>query len=110
MNPGKITLVIEPMIAVITNQIQNLGIDAFALGSAAGKNSQMNFRKVLRNPCDSERPLIAFCTPEYLFGTPANGRCQATIGQFSALKDKVDDLHLIVLDEAHKSLDRLPSY
>ena len=113
MNPGKITLVIEPMIAVITNQIQNLklkGIDAFALGGAAGKNSQMNFRKVLRNPCDSERPLIAFCTPEYLFGTPANGRYQATIGQFSALKDKVDDLHLIVLDEAHKILDRLPSY
>ena len=29
----------------------------------------MNFRKVLRNLCDSERPLIAFCTPEYLFGT-----------------------------------------
>ena len=113
MNPGKITLVIEPMITVITNQIQNLklkGIDAFALGGAAGENSQMNFCKVLRNPCDSERPLIAFCTPEYLFGTPANGRYQATIGQFSALKDKVDDLHLIVLDEAHKILDRLPSY
>ena len=43
MNPGKITLVIEPLIAVITNQIQNLtlkGIDAFALGGAAGKTAK----------------------------------------------------------------------
>jgi len=113
MNPSKITLVIEPMVAVITNQIENLkakGIDAFALGSAAGKNNLVNFRKVFRNPSDGEMPLIAFCTPEYLFGTAANGRYPATIGQFSVLEGKADDLHLIVLDEAHKILDRLPSY
>ena len=46
LSPGKITLVIEPMVAVITNQIQNLkakGIDAFALGNAAGKKQSGEF-------------------------------------------------------------------
>lgn len=111
MNPGKITLVVEPVVAVITNQIQSLkskGIDAFALGRAAGKSKLANFRKVFKS--SSDLPIIAFCTPEYLFGTPANGQYQATAGQFSALRDRIDDVHLIVLDEAHKIFDRMPSY
>ena len=87
------------------------GIEAFALGSTAGKTNQlMNFCKVLKNPCDSEAPIIAFCTPEYLFGSPENGRYKATIGQFDVLKNKADELNLVVLDEAHKIFDRLPSY
>ena len=48
MNPGKITLVVEPVVAVITNQIQNLkckGIDAFALGRAAGKCTSTKFSR-----------------------------------------------------------------
>ena len=111
MNPGKITLIVEPVVAVITNQIQNLkakGINAFALGRAAGKSKLANFRKVFRS--SSDIPIIAFCTPEYLFGTPANGQYQATVGQFSALTDRMDDLHLLVMDEAHKIFDRMPSY
>ena len=46
INPGKITQVIEPVVAVITNQIQNLktkGIHPFALGRAAGKSKLSNF-------------------------------------------------------------------
>ena len=88
INPGKITLVIEPVVAVITNQIQNLkskGIDAFALGRAAGKSKLSNFRKVFKS--SSDIPIIAFCIPKYLFGTPANGPYQATVGQFNALRD-----------------------
>jgi len=98
------------MIAVITNQ--NLkGIEAFALGSAAGKMNQlMNSCKVLKNLCDSEAPIIAFCTPEYLFGSPEYGRYKATIGQFDALKNKANEMNLVILDEALKIFDRLPSY
>ena len=113
MNPGKITLVVEPVVAVITNQIQNLkakGINAFALGRAAGKSKLGNFRKVFKSSSESDIPIIAFCTPEYLFGTQANGQYQATVGQYNALIDRMDDMHLIVLDEAHKIFDRMPSY
>ena len=52
MNPGKITLVVEPVVAVITNQIQNLkskGMDAFALGRAAGKSKLANLCKVFKS-------------------------------------------------------------
>ena len=46
LNPGKITLVIEPVVAIITNQVLSLrakGIDAVALGRAAGANKLTNF-------------------------------------------------------------------
>ena len=39
LNPGKISLVVEPVVAVITNQVdalQKKGIDAVVLGPAAG--------------------------------------------------------------------------
>ena len=45
-----------------------------------------------------------------MFGTPANGLYQATVGQFNALRDQINDLHLIVMDEAHKIFHRMPSY
>lgn len=58
----------------------------------------------------SNIPLIAFCTPEYLFGTPASSTFLATTGQFSALKEKEDWLNLIFVDEAHKIFETMPSF
>ena len=40
LSPGKVSLVIEPVVAIISNQIevlQSKGIDAVALGNAAGE-------------------------------------------------------------------------
>ena len=111
LNPGKVTLVIEPVVAVITDQVRslkNMGLDAVALGRAAGNNKLTNFRRVFVDA--SNAPLLAFCTPEYLFGTPASDNFQATFGQFSTLKDKQGTFSLIVLDEAHKIFDRMPSF
>ena len=75
LNPKKVTLVIEPVVVVITNQIQSLrskGIDAIALGMAAGSNKLANFRRVFKSMDKDHIPSIAFCTPEYLFGTTAD--------------------------------------
>ena len=50
--PGKISLVIEPVFAVIVNQVkalQSKGIDAVALGRTAGTSKSANFRWVLRS-------------------------------------------------------------
>ena len=50
MNPGKVTLVIEPMVAIINDQIKTLtakGVDAIALGEPAGKDSKKNFTEFL---------------------------------------------------------------
>ena len=45
LNPGKVSIVIEPVVAIINNQVEalkNKGIDAVALGRAAGnKNHQI---------------------------------------------------------------------
>ena len=46
LNPGKVTLVIEPVVAVITDQVRslkNMGLDAVALGRAAGNDKLTNF-------------------------------------------------------------------
>ena len=113
LNPGKVTVVIEPVVAVITNQIQSLRskrIDSVALGRAAGNSKLANFRRVFKCTDRNDIPSIAFCTPEYLFGTPADGIYQATIGQFTALHDRQDYLYAVVMDEAHKIFDRVPSY
>jgi len=61
------------------------GIDAVALGRGASNSKLANFRRVFKSMDKNDIPSIAFCTPEYLFGTPAVGTYQATIGQFSAL-------------------------
>ena len=111
LNPEKVTLIIEPVVAVITDQVRslkNMGLDVVALGRAAGNNKLTNFRRVFVDASSS--PLLAFCTPEYLFGTPASDNFQATAGQFNTLKDKQGTFSLIVLDEAHKILDRMPSF
>ena len=47
------------------------GIDAVALGRAAGNNKSSHFRRVFQG--QGKTPEIVFCTPEYLFGTPATG-------------------------------------
>ena len=41
---------------------------------------------------------------------PADGTYQATIGQFTALVYCQNYLHAVVIDEAHKFFDRMPSY
>ena len=76
LNPGKVTVVIESVVAVITNQIQSLrskGIDSVALGRAAGSNKLTNFKRVFKSTDGNDIPSIAFCTPVYLFGILANG-------------------------------------
>ena len=55
-------------------------------------------------------PQIAFCTPEYLFGTPATGNYLPTTGQFDKLKGQQNILNIVVIDEVHKSFDRMPSF
>ena len=50
--PGKISLVIEPVVAVIVNKVEALqskGIDAATLGKAAGTSKSANFRRVFRS-------------------------------------------------------------
>lgn len=88
LNPGKITLIVEPVMAIITNQVLSLrskGIDAVALGRAAGSNKLSNFRRVFKSSND-DVPVLAFCTPEYLFGTPPDGNYSGSVGQFNVLK------------------------
>ena len=111
LNPGKICLVVEPVVAVITNQVDSLqkkGIDAIALGRAAGNSKSSNFRWVFQG--QGKAPEIAFCTPEYLFGTPAMGSFSRTSGQYSVLHSNENIFALIAIDEAHKIFDRIPFY
>ena len=110
LNPGRLTLVIEPVVAIISDQLNTLtckGIDAVALGPAAGKKGKENFYRVFKS--SENVPLLAFCTPEYLFGTPGNGNYLPTIGQFDLLKN-LNVLNIIVIDEVHKIFDRMPSF
>jgi len=109
----KVCLVIEPVVAVILNQIESLqrkGINVVALGAAAGSSTKKsnNYRQVFHTPRDE--PLIAFCTPEYLFGKSSNSGSLGTVGQFNMLLAKKDRFGVITIDEAHKIFDRLPSY
>ena len=109
----KISLVIEPVVALILNQVESLqrkGINAVALGSSAGSSTRKssNFRQVFQAP--RNEPLIAFYTPEYLIGIPSDGSCLGTVGQFNTLLAKKDRVGVITIDEAHKIFDRLPSY
>ena len=80
------------------------------MGSSAGSSTKKssNFRQVFQAP--RNEPLIAFCTPEYLFGIPSDGSCLGTVGQFNTLLAKKDRVGVITIDEAHKIFDRLPSY
>jgi len=91
-------------VAIITNQILSLrskGTDAVTLGW----HKLTNFRRVFKSQDDV--PALAFCTPEYLFGTSPD--VQGSVGQFNVLKS-CSNICLIVIDEAHKIFDRMPSF
>jgi len=111
MFPGKVALVIEPAVAIITNQVdllQRKGIDAIILGPPAGSSRKSaNFRRMFKS---TDLPAIAFCTPEYLFGTESCGNYGGSAAQFSTLLKKKDILSMVAIDEAHKIFDRPPSY
>ena len=82
--------------------MQKKGIIALALGRAAGSKKSFNFHQSFH-----DEPVVAFCTPEYLFGTPSAGGCLGTVGQFNTLLDYIG---VITIDEAHKIFDRHPSH
>ena len=95
---------------IITNQVLSLrakGIDAVALAKAPGANKLTNFRRVFKSSDDV--PVLVFCTPEYLFGTPPDGSYSGSVGQFNVLKS-CENVNLVVIDEAHKIFDRMPSF
>ena len=106
------TLIIEPIVAIITDQVRSLrqlGLDVVVLERAAGYSDKAkNYKRVLGN--SSEVPQIAFCIPGYLFGTEANGSFPASVSQFSTLKEREKVINLVVVDEAHKIFDRMPSF
>ena len=100
LNPGKVSIVIEPVVAIINNQVEalkNKGIDAVALGRAAGNKKSSNYRRVFQS---SNLPDLAFCTPEYLFGTPTNATFSGSCGQFHSLLAIQDNVSLVAIDEA----------
>ena len=72
------------------------------MGRAAGSNKSHNFHRVFHST--SNVPSLAFYTPEYLFGTPTNGGCSGSSGQFSKLLARNDYVSLIAIDEAHRIL------
>ena len=111
LSSGKVAIVIEPVVAIITNQVDSLttkGIDAVALGRAAGNSKSRNFHRVFHST--SNIPSLAFCTPEYLFGTPPNGGYSGSSGQFSKLLARNQYVSLIAIDEAHIIFDRVSVY
>ena len=70
LNPSKVCVVIEPLVAIINNQVEALqrkGIDAVALGGAVGNMRSKNYHRVFKSSA-SNIPKLAFSTPEYLFG------------------------------------------
>lgn len=111
VSSNKVSFIIEPVVAIITNQVETLkskGIDAVALGRAAGNEKSVNFRRVFQYT--SNLPSLAYCTPEYLFGTPSSATYTGTSGQFHSLLDRKDFLSMVAIDEAHKIFDRMPDY
>jgi len=110
LSPGKIGIVIEPVVAVILNQVsalQHKGVDAIALGPAAGSKRSANFRRVFQS---SDLPSILFSTPEYLFGIPSSESYSGTSGQFHRFLNNKDVFCVVAIDEAHKMFDRMPDY
>jgi len=84
------------VLAVITNQVDALhkkGIDAIALGNAAGTDKSSNFRRLFHGK--GKTPEIAFYTPEYLFGTSAKRKYSGTVGQYSVLLSNKDIFTMI---------------
>ena len=112
LSHGKVSLVIEPIVAIIINQVEMLqrkGIDAIALGNAAGiPKKTANYRPLFKECTDL--PKIVFCTPEYLFGTPSSGTYSGTSGMFHIFVDNSEMFCMVTIDEAHKVFDRMPDY
>ena len=109
--PGKVSLVVEPVVAIIINQVEMLqrkGIDAIALGNAASSKRSANFRRLFREPLNL--PRIVFCTPEYLFGTPSCGTYSGTSGQFHSFVSNSSIFCMVAIDEVHKVFDRMSDY
>ena len=109
--PGKVSLVVEPAVSVITNQVDSLqkrGIQAIALGRAAGSSKSANYHRVFE--ALNNEPIVAFCTPEYLFGTPATSTFVGTKSQFSIVQRKKERFCLITINEALTIFDRMYSY
>ena len=110
LSPGKVSVVVEPVVAIIINQVETLqrkGIDAIAMGRAAGTKKSANFQRVFQS---SDLPSMVFCTPEYLFGTPSSASYSGTSGQFQSFLSNKDMFCIIAIDEAHKIFDRMPDY
>ena len=66
LNPSKMTLVIEPVVAVITDQVNILCFkdkDVTVFGRAAGKDKVSDFCRVFNSIGDVLQ--IVFCTPKY---------------------------------------------
>ena len=78
------------------------------MGRAAGSSKSANYHRVFE--ALNNEPIVAFCTTEYLFGTPATSTFVGTKGQFSIVQRKKERFCLITIDKAHKILDRMYSY
>ena len=112
LSPNKVCIVVEPLVAIINNQVdalQRKGIDALALGGAAGNLKSKNYRRVF-NGNTSDIPRLAFCTPEYLFGTPATSSSSGSPGLFHSLKAIQATVSMITIDGAHTIFGRMPDY
>ncbi|XP_065893823.1 uncharacterized protein [Dysidea avara] len=89
--------------------LQRKGIDAIALGNAAGiPKKTANYRRLFKERTDL--PKIVFCTPEYLFGTPSSCTYSGTSGMFHIFVDNSEMFCMVTIDEAHKVFDRMPDY
>jgi len=59
LSPGKVSIVVEPVVAIIINQVETLqckGIDAIVMGKAAVTKSQL-----ISNVCFSRRIYPVYC-------------------------------------------------
>ena len=96
------TLVIEPSVALLLEQVENLkrlGIDAIFLGASNdSKEKAENQNRVLYG----DPPVIVYCTPEYMFGE---------YYRINTYKDRFQSiLGLWVVDEVHKVVDRTSEF
>ena len=62
LNPGKVTLVIEPILNDQIKTLTSIGVDTVTLGGAAGNDSKKNFNRVFGVRDLDYVPQLAFCT------------------------------------------------
>jgi len=112
LNPSNICVVIEQLVTIINNQVEALqrkGIDAVALGGAAGNMRSKNYHRVFKDSA-SNIPKLAFYTPEYLFGNPTTNASSGSAGQFHLLKTIYVSVSMITIDEPHTIFGQMPDY